>query len=457
MPRCCHAQGAHSVRLLCFHRHGAQCGTYKRELKVMVTFATKYAHMLHCPQTSTIWTDHKPLTGFLNAEAHEGIYAGWTTELMILDLRIACIEGERNTVADGLSRTIFGPDCGPSEATRQLLKELDTHEGEGPLWIWKDGKGDYEDTMNRLCRDEGSKRKRTAVVKRPPRRCIQCGPGVDAEEGSRRTWPLQWQDRLPETVQALLAPYDRGYRPLYQGLLPMRHVWSTQANSQPFKPSRILHPWEVIEADLMHMPEFEGHRYLLVAVDVFSRFVTRGIFDSSTPPIVFFHDPGTEFAMVYEWLKAIGCHVQAGITASKRLTGAVEAINKGLGRELERSSEWTVDSIDDNPLPASHEADIVQLGLQEGEVYDSCVDALVNMLEEGLESQDPGTGVLRVVSYLSKKHRIYRLVRQRDLQIKSCWADHSNKAVRNPTVFSKGDMVLIHNQNYQHAKSQQPT
>lgn len=40
--------------------------------------------MLEGPQTSTIYTDHKPLVGFLNSDTHEDIFARWVTRLRML-------------------------------------------------------------------------------------------------------------------------------------------------------------------------------------------------------------------------------------------------------------------------------------------------------------------------------------------------------------------------------------
>jgi hypothetical protein len=40
-------------------------GTYKRGLRAIIYFVTKYSHMLSRPHLSTIWTDHKPITTFL--------------------------------------------------------------------------------------------------------------------------------------------------------------------------------------------------------------------------------------------------------------------------------------------------------------------------------------------------------------------------------------------------------
>ena len=49
--------------------------TYKRELCALVTFCKKYNHMCKHPfRTTIVHIDHGPLTHFLAADLHEGIY-----------------------------------------------------------------------------------------------------------------------------------------------------------------------------------------------------------------------------------------------------------------------------------------------------------------------------------------------------------------------------------------------
>jgi hypothetical protein len=116
-------------------------GVYKRELLAIVEFARKHDYMMKGPETSTIHTDHKPITYFLQCSMLEGIYARWACELRSLNIEIVYIPGKRNKVADALSRTIF-----PDENCDDDLSEfghIRYHDGE-PRWIWKDGKGGYE-------------------------------------------------------------------------------------------------------------------------------------------------------------------------------------------------------------------------------------------------------------------------------------------------------------------------
>ena len=67
----------------------------------------RYAHMLSGPIRSTIWTDHKPLVGFINSSTVSDIFARWQDVLRPLNVVIKHIDGKRNQVADNLSRTIF--------------------------------------------------------------------------------------------------------------------------------------------------------------------------------------------------------------------------------------------------------------------------------------------------------------------------------------------------------------
>lgn len=128
--------------------------TYKRELKAMVTFGKKHAFMLQGSQTSTMFTDHKPLLGFLNSKTHEDIYARWAQFLRSLNVKIQWIQGERNIVADGLSRTIFNKDCSPNDITQELSRLIQSHEENDAGWFWKSGKGGYEQWLRDMTQEE---------------------------------------------------------------------------------------------------------------------------------------------------------------------------------------------------------------------------------------------------------------------------------------------------------------
>jgi hypothetical protein len=104
-----------------------QCNysTYKKELCAIVEFCCKYRHYFFSKEASIIFTDHKPLTYFLDSSQLEGIYAHWASELSALYVSIQWIAGRRNKVADALSRTIF-PDCDGADEVLESLGYIDT-------------------------------------------------------------------------------------------------------------------------------------------------------------------------------------------------------------------------------------------------------------------------------------------------------------------------------------------
>ena len=123
-------------------------GTYKRELAAIVRFASKYEYMLQNPEhPGVVYTDHKPLLSFLNSDYHDGIYARWANKLRRVNIVLEYIEGPRNKVADGLSRTIF--DKLDAEKMESFKQEVQAHRND-PKWFWKDGKGGYEEFLDSL-------------------------------------------------------------------------------------------------------------------------------------------------------------------------------------------------------------------------------------------------------------------------------------------------------------------
>lgn len=88
-------------------------------------FLRRHAHYFQAQETSVIFTDHKPLTFFLDSPNVKGIYARWAGELQLLNVKLAYIEGKRNKVADALSRTVFASDdCQQSgRCTNQIQEE----------------------------------------------------------------------------------------------------------------------------------------------------------------------------------------------------------------------------------------------------------------------------------------------------------------------------------------------
>ncbi|OQO11727.1 hypothetical protein B0A48_03454 [Cryoendolithus antarcticus] len=138
--------------------------TYKRELKAMVTFAEKHSHMLMGPTKSIIWTDHKPLTTFLTSDNHGDIFYRFLERLRPLNIEIRHIEGKRNTAADGLSRTIFPPDCAPTPQVTALLEEARKHDVEGQReWFWKSGKGGYQEALKKAAETLQTNKSTTAA------------------------------------------------------------------------------------------------------------------------------------------------------------------------------------------------------------------------------------------------------------------------------------------------------
>ena len=103
--------------------------TFKRELKVIIYALTKYNHLLNRVLTATIFTDHRPLLAFPAAvNLHQGIYSRWATILNEANVVLVYIAGEKNDIADGLSRSLFptvslqGPTMARDNLTRDLSK-----------------------------------------------------------------------------------------------------------------------------------------------------------------------------------------------------------------------------------------------------------------------------------------------------------------------------------------------
>ncbi|KAI0994672.1 hypothetical protein K3495_g13508 [Podosphaera aphanis] len=106
-----------------------------------------YTHRVRLKE-GTIFTDHHPLTYFLNSSCLDGIYARWASELRYLNIEIVWIPGSRNSIADALSRTIFPSEKGTlSEYTE--FGDL-VAENWDPRWIWKDGTNGYEELLKTI-------------------------------------------------------------------------------------------------------------------------------------------------------------------------------------------------------------------------------------------------------------------------------------------------------------------
>lgn len=124
-------------------------GTYNRELLAIVTFARKYDYLFRAHETSTIFTDHKPLSFFLDSARLDGIHGRWNHLLCELNVEIVWISGKRNEIADALSRTLF---LDPSNDRDAVLEEYGAVIQSGdrePEWVWKDGKGGFVELTER--------------------------------------------------------------------------------------------------------------------------------------------------------------------------------------------------------------------------------------------------------------------------------------------------------------------
>ena len=133
--------------------------TYKRELLAIVTFTSKFAHMLNAKEVSIVHADHKPLASFMNSDYHEDIFARWANKLRKLHVRITYIKGEKNKAADGLSRALFDrEDCSMNEIVKELAPVVMENK-DNVEWFWKTGKGGYRAMLKEL-----TEKKRQEVV-----------------------------------------------------------------------------------------------------------------------------------------------------------------------------------------------------------------------------------------------------------------------------------------------------
>lgn len=195
-------------------------GTYKRELFGIVEFIRKHRRYFSCGNpVSVIYTDHKPLTFFRSSPNVEGIYARWADELRSVPVQICYIEGKRNKVADALSRTIF-PDqeC-------QDVKHLEKYGSIDELgrWVWKDGKGGYDELIADLSPEETDElvRKLCAADQKLPQT-------VDTEVVSEASRMWKWSDD-PET----------GYLGMLKGMMHQEDADATEEEM-----------WKALEAQL---------------------------------------------------------------------------------------------------------------------------------------------------------------------------------------------------------------
>ncbi|KAI1008127.1 hypothetical protein K3495_g117 [Podosphaera aphanis] len=95
-------------------------------------------------EKNVIYTDHKPLSYFMDSSLLEGIYARWNNLLCQLNVEIKWIPGSRNEIADALSRTVFENPSATDDETLLEYGSIIKRENLGETWIWKDGRGGYQ-------------------------------------------------------------------------------------------------------------------------------------------------------------------------------------------------------------------------------------------------------------------------------------------------------------------------
>lgn len=65
----------------------------------------------------------------------------------MINVRLEWIIGKKNATADSLCSTVFESDYRETLLTRELTKQLNAHRDDDE-WVWKTGKGGYQDTVN---------------------------------------------------------------------------------------------------------------------------------------------------------------------------------------------------------------------------------------------------------------------------------------------------------------------
>ena len=123
---------------------------YKRKLYIIVHFIKKHEHIFDFLERNTIYTNHKSLMNFINAQKHENIYAHWANKLRSHNIQIKYIESKKNQVIDNLSRVIFNDkDCESNQLIKNLYKKVKNHKND-IQWFWKIDKKKYRDILKKL-------------------------------------------------------------------------------------------------------------------------------------------------------------------------------------------------------------------------------------------------------------------------------------------------------------------
>ena len=132
--------------------------TYKRELYIIVHFIKKYEHIFDFLKRNTIYTNHKLLMSFINAQKHENIYARWANKLRNHNIQIKYIESKKNQMIDDLSRVIFNDkDCESNQLIKNLYKKIKNHKND-IQWFWKIDKKKYRDILKQLSIEDEKRR-----------------------------------------------------------------------------------------------------------------------------------------------------------------------------------------------------------------------------------------------------------------------------------------------------------
>ncbi len=107
--------------------------TYKKKLCAIVTFLKKYDYLCkHSYQSIITHTNHRSLTHFIEADAHENVYDNWADKLRRLNVIIKYILRTRNKIANNLSKTLFESDWNENTRSTLIAEQLREREKQ---WI----------------------------------------------------------------------------------------------------------------------------------------------------------------------------------------------------------------------------------------------------------------------------------------------------------------------------------
>ncbi|KJX98512.1 hypothetical protein TI39_contig408g00013 [Zymoseptoria brevis] len=90
----CEATGWMLREAKAIHQRQLAMGTAEL-LRSLTFFAHKHQHFFSALEISTVYTDYKPITGFMNAQTSD-IYTRWQEKIRPLNIKILHIEGQKN-------------------------------------------------------------------------------------------------------------------------------------------------------------------------------------------------------------------------------------------------------------------------------------------------------------------------------------------------------------------------